>query len=170
MLSALSVCLLLAAPPSAPCDTPKPPMTTDGAQWKRIEHQDGVVVYTPHDGSGRSMRLEYLLPSGRPIVEDRDAGFAVRVEMRERVEWDTYTPSGAELQEEDVQRLATAGECFVIFRYQDCVNVDGAVTRSVLRSIESYDGRNLIRQEELDREVPPPQHLTGTHVLVPERR
>lgn len=145
-------------------------MATDGPRWKRIEHHDGVVVYTPNDGSGRSVRLEYLLPSGKPIVEDRDAGLAVRVEMCERVEWDTYTPSGAELREEDVRRLATTGECFAIFRYQDCVDGDGAVTRSVLRSVESYAGRDLIRQEELDREVPPPQHLTGTQVLVPERR
>lgn len=170
MLSTLAVCFLLAASAPTPCDTPNSLMTTDERQWKRVEHQDGVVVYTPPDGSGRSMRLEYLLPSGAVLVEDRDAGLAVRVEMRERVEWSSFTPSGAELHEEEVQRRAAAGECFVVLRYQDCVKPNGDVTQSVLRSVEEYAGRGLIRQAELTIEVHPPQHLAGTYLIVPDEK
>lgn len=168
MLSAQTVLLVLLV--MQPCDTPKASMAKDETQWKRIEHQDGVTVYTPPDDSGRAMRLEYRLPSGATLVEDRDTGLAVRIEMWERVEWSAFTPSGAELQEADVQRRAAAGECFVIMRYQDCVNSNGDVTRSMLRSVEEYAGRSIIRQEEPTIEVQPPQHLAGTHILIPEEK
>lgn len=159
--------LIFAVPVSPPCDTPD--MAQEETQWKRVEHQDGVTVYTPPEGSARSMRLEYLLPSRATIVDDRDVGLAARVEMREAVDWPTFTPRGDELREDDVQRRAAAGDCFVIFRYQDCVNASGEVVRSVLRSIEEYAGRNVVRHEEVEKEVSPPQHLTGVSFVVPEK-
>ena len=116
-------------------------MAPEDTSWKRIERHDGVVVYVPPDGSDRSTRVEYVLPSGRTIVDDRDAGLAVRIEMSERVDWQTFNATGGKLGEDDVRERAAAGDCFVVLRYQDAIDVDGFVTQSVLRSVEEYAGR-----------------------------
>ena len=145
-------------------------MRADDRAWKRIERHEDAIVYVPPDDSDRSLRIEYVLASGRTIVDDRDAGLAIRIEIRERLDWETWRASGAILDEGEVKTRSAVGDCFVVLRYQDFVDADGFVTRSVLRSVEGYEGSAIARQEEPDIEVRPPQHLTGTSILVPEPR
>jgi hypothetical protein len=112
-------------------------------------------------------RIEYPLPSGQTIVDDHDSGLAARIEMREGVNWKTFSGTGDELQEGDVKQRAAKGACFVVLRYQDTVNSEGNVATSMLRSVEEYSGHVLTRQQELAVRVEPPRHLTGTFILSP---
>lgn len=143
-------------------------MSINESTWKRIERHDDVVFYLPLDASGRSARVEYMLPSGSALVDDRDSGLAARIDMRERVDWQTFIAMGTELRDVDVNARAAAGDRFVVLRYQDSIDSEGNVTRSILRSVEEYSGRMLVRHEEPDLEVHPPQHLMGKYIFVPQ--
>lgn len=142
-------------------------MRANERDWKRIERQPDVVVYVPPDDSGRSVRMEYLLPSGDALVDDHDSGLAVRIEMREGVDWTAFNGIGAELDEAAAERRAANGEDFAVLRYQDTVDSEGSIATSTLRSVELYSGRQLIRQQQVTIRVEPPQHLRGTFILRP---
>lgn len=134
-------------------------MIDSAHQWQRIEDTGDTILYVPFAGSGRSVRLEYRLPSGSLLVSDDDAQLGVRVDLRERFDWDNHTGLGGELREDSLDTCKT----FVVIKYQDAYDEEG-VCATRLRFVEEYRDGAVVRREEYDLAVPIPAHLRGIYI------